>query len=175
MNPNTKIKILLILIVSLSCKNSNDNIDFTGKWYSYTKDSGYVEYTIDKIHIKAFGHWFGNLGHRKYTSVKDSTYNNDYHIIAKKISNSQIILNSKDTLIKMNDSIATYHEINNLSDSIMSQFYDNFYKRAHRIYIKHKYYTRVMHEQSLIDTLTIDTLLIEEKIILKTSNNKDVY
>lgn len=168
MNTNTKFKLLFILIVFLSCSNSNNNI--TGKWYSFSKDAGYTEYIIDTIGIKAFGHWFGNLGTRKYSFVKDSININNYIIIVEKINNGMITLNSKDTLQKMNDSIVTYHEVNNLSDSIFSQFYKEFYKRAHRSYIKNGYYTQEEYNQSLIDTL----LIKEEEIILKTGYN-NVY
>ena len=167
-----KLTLIFILTVFLSCSNSNNNI--TGKWYSFSKNTGYTEYIIDTIYIKAFGHWGGNFGHRKYSFVKDSINISNYNIIVKKINNGLIILNSKDTLHKLNDTIITYHEINNLSDSIFSQFYKEFYKRAHRSYIKQGYYTQEEYNQSLIDTLLIKEEEEEEEPILKTNYNKEL-
>ena len=131
-----KIIILLIaMILSFSCNKISKKINITGKWSTYSKANGYIEFDIDTSKMILFSHYGGNLGKFKYKLVNDTLKIINYKFPTEiiKISDSLIVLNNKsqkDTLKRLKETTITFHEINNKNDSIFSDFYDKFEKRA---------------------------------------------
>lgn len=131
-----KIIILLItIILTFSCKRSIENINITGKWFTYSKENGYIEFEIDTLKMSLFSHYMGNLGEFNYKLVNDTLEISNYKYpteVIKKTDSKIIFKNTHqiDTLKRLKESTLTFHKIDNSNDSMFSAFYDSFERRA---------------------------------------------
>ena len=157
----TKLILIFLILLSLcSCQNSNEINDITGKWYHFSEEDGYIEFKINSSEIYAFSHSEGNMPYFGYEIYKDSLRNLNNNISMKIIiiPDSILVLQSTydtATLVRLPDSIITFHEINSKNDSIITSFYNKFQQRAFKTWIKHGY-TEEDYNKSLIDTCEID-------------------
>ena len=157
-------KIFIILITLLlfnSCNKTNKKVDIIGKWNTYSKDVGYMEFEIDSSNIGLFSHNGGNLGLKKYEIKDDSLiifYGERMTFKIEKLSDSLLILknvNKIDSLKKMDNSLMTYHSIDFKNDSIFKIFSKKFTKRAFEKWINIDYITEEELKNSFLDSIEL--------------------
>jgi len=159
---------VLILIISISadsCTKTTENIDISGKWYTFSEDYDYTEYEITSNEIHPFSHSMGNMAFSDY-EIKGDTLtciSMQYSKAIRKVSDSIFIMTNADkvdSFFKLDESVITFHEINYQDDSIFNIFYEQFTERAYNCWIKYGYFTEEELQQSFIDTNTIEETLI---------------
>ena len=147
---------VLILANIISCRNQSESYDIKGKWYSFSRMDGYVEYYINSDTVHPYMHVMGNMFPQKYIIKGDTIqyFHSDYKATIINNTDSIFIFNSNsrsDTLIRLNDTILTFFEIKNENDSIIKEFHSNFKERAHISWIKHGYITEEELKKSFLD------------------------
>jgi len=154
-------KIFIILIATIlfnSCEETNEKINIIGKWSTYSKDTGYMEFEIDSSNIGLFSHSMGNLGVKKYEIKDDSLiifFGERMSFKIGKLSDSLLILknaNQIDSLRKMSKTVMTYHEIDAKNDSLFDIFDRKFVKRAYKKWIETGYVTEDELKNSFLDS-----------------------
>jgi hypothetical protein len=149
---------LMILISVNSCDSSKTEKGILGKWYSITKDDGYVEFNITTTDLSVFSDIMGNKGQFEYKIEEDTIryLNNNFSAKITRIGHEILVLKYKnciDSLFRLNDSIISFNEINNKNYSAFSNFIKNFQQRHLENLVKHGYTTEEHLKSSFIDTM----------------------
>jgi hypothetical protein len=158
---------IISMTIFLSCQtNKVENVDISGKWWTYNiSETEYCEFDIDKNTIGEFCLYGGNSPSSEYKIDKDTLHFLDQKFILKVISKSQFTLTSQnrtDTLTRLSNTIQTFREIENRSDSIFNLFYTEFTDRAHNCWTRYGYVNERELENSLIKDGVIEEELIQE-------------
>ena len=160
-------KILLIsTILVYSCTPKKEKMDISGKWSSFSKEDGYVEFEVDSSEVASFWHYMGNQLKRRYKIENDTLRYLDYELSAKVtiLSDTSLILKSLnrcDTLFRLNDTILTFNEINFKDTITFNKFYHNFEQRAWKSWIDNGYVNEKKLKKSFIDSLNIKEIILK--------------
>ena len=172
--------LLIAIILFNSCQKTNEKINIIGKWSTYSKGVGYMEFEIDSSNIGLFSHSGGNLGLKKYEIKDDSLiifYGDRMSFKIEKLSDSLLILknvNMIDSLRKMNKTIMTYHEIDSRNDSLFDIFYEKFEKRAYKKWIKSGYVTDDELKNSFLDSTKLKLIDSIGKLAKERENKRKI-
>jgi hypothetical protein len=130
-------------LILLSCKlNTSFEYNIIGRWASYDREFGYVEYMIDSMKVYPCIYRVGLGGPINYILRNDSilyTEGNYYSAKLVWICEDEVVWKSKDyvdTLYRLPANAVNFHEIKEMGDSIIAQFKIDFIERRNRMLIQ---------------------------------------
>lgn len=136
--------VLFIITALFAC--NNDSKIIIGKWRNYNiPDTRYMEFDIFSDSIGAFSSIVHNISLVPYKYINDTIYYNGMNVHVKILNRNKIVLFYKgesDTLIRLNDTIQTYHRLKVKNEKNFQNFYNKFLIRVHESWIKYGYVTK---------------------------------